>query len=486
LKWNGIPIERAVELNADRHAGSNFEARRARGIDSLTVRPLIADIPPDEEWVNITYRSLAGDDKEVRMHWMIFELQNEANAMSSNTLDSASAGLDLQGDFIRQSTKLLFAPAIFAAEKRSNASRTSRGVLRRRAVKGAGDVASTFPEIFTARSVATPSGTFGYIRIRSFNVNDPDAFVQEFVRLVEGLPGEGLIIDVRGNGGGHIFASEGLLQTLTPKRIQPELTQFINTELNEAICAQHRDGSTGINLGLWLGSIRESLETGAVYSQGFSITPEDFCNAIGQRYYGPAVLITNAKCYSATDIFAAGFQDHGIGLILGVDGNTGAGGANVWTHGLLRQLDTRPNTPYQALPAGANMRVAIRRTLRQGAMSGTPLEDLGVRPDQRHQMTRNDLLNGNADLINAAAALLAGKPVRRLMARVVGTGTPVQLKVESLNLDHLVILSDGVSVLSQPVSDGSITLTLPGTVTLSSKLDLQGFDNNTLVAARKL
>jgi hypothetical protein len=486
LKWNGIPIERAVELNADRHAGSNFEARRARGIDTLTIRPLIADIPPDEEWVNVTYRTLSGDEKEVRLNWMIFELQDEANAMANNTLASASAGLDLQGDAIRQSTKLLYAPTIFAAEKRAIVSRSTRGAVRRRAVKGAGDISSTFPEIFTARSVTTPSGTFGYIRIRSFNVNDPNPFVQEFVRLAESLPAEGLIIDVRGNGGGHIFASEGLLQTLTPKRIQPELTQFINTELNEAICAQHPNDSTGINLGPWLGSIRESLETGAVYSRGFSITPEDFCNAIGQRYFGPTVLITDAKCYSATDIFAAGFQDHEIGPILGVDGNTGAGGANVWTHGLLRQLDTRPSTPYQALPSGANMRVAIRRSLRQGAMSGTPLEDLGVRPDHRHQMTRNDLLSGNVDLINAAASHLAGKPVRRLSARVVGTGTPVRLKVETLSIDHLVVLSDGVSVMSQPVSDGSSTLTLPNNVTISAQLALHGFKKNTFVAARRL
>ncbi len=486
LKWNGIPIERAVELNADRHAGSNFEARRARGIDSLTIRPLIADIPPDEEWVNVTYQTPSGEEKEVRLHWMIFELQDEANAMANNTLASAAAGLDLQGDVIRQSTKLLFAPTVFAAEKRAIGKASTRTAIRRRAVTGAGEVASTFPEIFTARTVTTPSGVFGYVRIRSFNVNDPGSFVQEFVRLVESLPGEGLILDVRGNGGGHIFASEGLLQTLTPKHIQPELTQFINTELNEEICAQHPDGSTGINLGPWLGSIRESLETGADFSRGFSITPEYFCNAIGQRYYGPVVVITNAKCYSATDIFAAGFQDHVIGPILGVDGNTGAGGANVWTHALLRQLDSRPDTPYKALPAGANMRVAIRRSLRQGDMSGTPLEDLGVRPDHRHQMTRNDLLNGNADLINAAATLLAGKPVRKLGASVVGTGTPIQLKVETLNLDHLVVLSDGVSVLSQPIADGSTILTLPNNLPVSGKIELQGFDTNTLVAARKL
>ena len=109
------------------------------------------------------------------------------------------------------------------------------------------------------------------------------------------------------------------------------------------------------------------------------------------------VLITDARCYSATDIFAAGFADHEIGKILGVDDNTGAGGANVWTHGLLARCCSyhrRPDSasPYKALPNGANMRVSIRRTLRVGELSGTPVEDLGVRPDAMHKLTRADLL----------------------------------------------------------------------------------------------
>ena len=48
-------------------------------------------------------------------------------------------------------------------------------------------------------------------------MNDPVGFVEEFVRLIGLLPQNGLILDVRGNGGGHIFASEFTLQTLTPQ-----------------------------------------------------------------------------------------------------------------------------------------------------------------------------------------------------------------------------------------------------------------------------
>jgi C-terminal processing protease CtpA/Prc len=40
----------------------------------------------------------------------------------------------------------------------------------------------------------------------------------------------------------------------------------------------------------------------------------------GQKYFGPVILIIDALCYSTTDMFAAGFQDHNIGEVLGADG----------------------------------------------------------------------------------------------------------------------------------------------------------------------
>src|SRR5262249_41825466 len=157
--------------------------------------------------------------------------------------------------------------------------------------------------------------TLGYLRIYTFNVQDAAEFIAEVVRLIELLPPNGLILDVRGNGGGLIYAGEQLLQIFTPRRIEPERLQFINTPLTLELCQRHR---TDTGLGPWVDSIKQSVTSGATYSRAFPITPEDSCNAIGQRYVGPVVLVIDALCYSTTDIFAAGFQDHGIGPILGV------------------------------------------------------------------------------------------------------------------------------------------------------------------------
>jgi hypothetical protein len=110
-------------------------------------------------------------------------------------------------------------------------------------------------------------------------------------------------------------------------------------------------------------------------------------------------------------MFAAGFQDHGIGPVLGVGANTGAGGANVWSHQLLRTLlDGTPlGNTYAPLPGGADLRVAVRRTLRVGPSAGDVLEDLGVEPSPIYRMTKDDLLHGNRDLIATAAALLTDR-----------------------------------------------------------------------------
>src|SRR4051812_41376505 len=60
LYWNGVPIRRAIELNGESQAGSNPEARLARGLDNLTVRPLDTSLPPDEKWIDLTYRTKTG------------------------------------------------------------------------------------------------------------------------------------------------------------------------------------------------------------------------------------------------------------------------------------------------------------------------------------------------------------------------------------------------------------------------------------------
>jgi hypothetical protein len=483
--WNGIPIERAVEINADRFAGSNLAARHRRGVESLTLRSLRIHLPPDEVWVTINFIDNDGVERELSEKWLVVEnLPSFVPELGGVTSATAAMGLDIGADELSRAKRMLFKPQSIAQEQLAAATGAPPPVAA-----DAAEVPSMMPGVFRARAVETTSGTFGHVRIFTFNVNDPDGCVAEFIRLIEQLPQNGLIVDVRGNGGGHIYASEFTLQTLSPRTIDPEPLQFINSPLNLRVCRKFK-GNPDIDLGPWVQSMDQALETGEVFSGAFPLTPRDGANAIGQRYHGPVVLVTDAGCYSATDIFTAGFQDHGIGPVLGVDDNTGAGGANVWTQALLKQLlDFAPpdaSSPYKTLPKGAGMRVAIRRTLRVGPNSGTPVEDLGVTPDIRYDLTRADILQNNVDLLNRAGEVLAAMPAKQLDATaMVQPGGGLRVSLQVANLDRADVYVDGRPRQTVDLSGPTSTVDIAG-VPGAASVHVNGFKAGKLEAARTI
>ena len=82
------------------------------------------------------------------------------------------------------------------------------------------------------------------------------------------------------------------------------------------------------------------------------------------------------------------------------------------------------------------MRVAARRSTRVGQRSGVPLEDLGVAPDERYFMTRDDLLQRNVDLIARAARILKGKPKQTLQIETTGAAPFAKVVVKATDLDR--------------------------------------------------
>ncbi|MFB6724591.1 S41 family peptidase [Kribbella sp. NPDC056345] len=482
--WNGTAIARAVALNGAQFAGSNEAANLARGLESLTLRPLVIQAPPDEDWVVISYAGLDGSQRELREQWQVTTNLPPMTDLDAINATSALMGVDLDSDEKARAKKALYVREVVALERGQSSAELSKP-----AAVGGSDLPTTMPGVFRARSVSTPSGSFGHLRIFTFSVPDPVAFRDEFVRLAAALPQNGLIVDLRDNGGGHIHAAEFTLQTLTPRRITPEPVQFLSSPLNLSICRRHRDNPAGIDLGPWFDSLDLATETGAAYSAAKPITPEEGANDVGQTYLGPVVLVTDARCYSATDIFTAGFADHGIGTILGVDENTGAGGANVWTHGLLAALLNEPpppdpTSPYESLPNGANLRVAIRRTLRVGELAGTPVEDLGIQPSELHRMTRADLLNGNVDLLARAGALLAAMPTRSLQVATAISGTTLTVTLTVIGMDRVDLYLDDRPISSEDLTAAPLTITILD-VARGQRLRADGYESGSLVASRR-
>jgi C-terminal processing protease CtpA/Prc len=475
--WNGMPIDRAVELNAEREAGSNDDARHARGIEGMTLRPMRSASPPDEEFVAVGY-SDGHQDLALVLNWQVFEPDPAPEAVDPNSAEHPAArslGIDVKTEAVRRAKKALFAPKAVAAEQQVAAAQAEG------AAEPAVDPAttSTMPDVFSFRSVTTAAGTFGYVRIWTFSVSDADAFLDEFLRILSLLPADGLILDVRGNGGGLITAGERLLQILTPRPIEPAPFGFINTPLTLRLAQK-----TAF-LEEWRDSIAQAVEIGTTYSLGFPIDAAQDVNDRGQQYEGPVVLVVDALCYSTTDIFAAGFRDHEIGPVLGTNGNMGAGGANVFTHDLLRQLLGKDGSPLGPLPGGASFRVAIRRTTRVGKNAGVPLEDLGVVPDEVHQMTRRDLLEDNHDLLERAGAMLAGLPAHALTVETSKVGDHVEVKATTKKLTRLDLFVDSRPLESRDVADGETTFELPGSAG-PRLLELRGYDGDKLGACRRI
>lgn len=564
LVWNGVPIDRAVLSTAEETAGSNEAARHARGVSSLTIRPMNTTLPPDADFVTLEFAPLGAspDDPNTRRRMRVFwfarftssrsdeaatgavpalapasppdivraatssvEIGRESvrhaeealfegatrggveaaaqvaagSAAHADIAWAACLGLDNTADAVREARQLIFEP------EARHELQTARRNEERRGLKGSASpetVAEITPReelnvrvpwnfAFRARILSIGGTEFGHLQIRTFNVSDPDGFVEEFIRLLERLPERGLILDVRGNGGGHIWAAERLLQTLTPAEIEPERMQFVVTPGTVELC-RNNPQSSQIKLHQWQASLDEAVETGAVYSHAFPMTERESCNQIGQRYYGPVVLVVDGNCYSATDIFAAGFQDHRIGQVLGVAGNTGAGGANVWSHWLLTSA-----LPFgwglKSLPSQAGLRVAIRQCLRVGPRSGALLEDFGVIPDEMHRPTRADVMEGDVDLFERAAQLLSSNTPRSIrvdLSAAADGGSKRQVSIATAGIDWLDIYLDGRPRGSVDIAIGrnGQAKSLRKSFNVGAKLRLIGFakDQAAPVAVRRV
>lgn len=469
--WNGVAVDRAVEVFATTMAGANPEARHARAVDQFTNRPLGSALPPDEEEVIIRYIREDGRPDEVRMPWkVVLPAEDAPDALAE--AGALPLGIDVEAAQVARLRTLLYAPEFLAAEQSGRPVDTGpRGV----------DVSPEMSTVYQARTVNAAGLEFGHLRIRTFVIPPGQTlgdFVNEFIRLLDRMPPDGLLLDIRGNLGGAIQAAELCLQALTARPIEAEPAQFLSSQLNLRICRANP------SLKPWLDSMEQAVESGAAYSAGIPFTTREDLERVPQAYFGPVVLLTDARCYSSADIFAAGFQDNRIGTVLGLDGNTGAGGGNVWRMPLLQgALPGDGESPYRLLPGGTDMTLTIRRMLRVGRNAGVPLEDFGVVPDERYQITRADLVGQEAGLMARTAGLLATGGRRRFEVALALAGGEVTATFRVEGIDRADISVDGRPRVSADLGGNPGPVTVPGAAG-ARRIRVEGYDGGRLVAAR--
>src|SRR5947209_11695112 len=176
-------MPQAVALNGTRVGGSNPEARLARALQMMTFRPLFITLPPDEDWVALRYLD-GTKERELLFDWLVWDQTSIAAAAASHTLRSMeidpytlkSPGARLLGiDFAAHAIK----DAQQALVKKSLRAKRTQVVAA-----DPSEIVSELPQYFKATSVDTPAGTFAYIKISQFNIQDAGVFSQEFMRLL--------------------------------------------------------------------------------------------------------------------------------------------------------------------------------------------------------------------------------------------------------------------------------------------------------------
>ncbi len=424
--WNGVPFDRAVDMHADSETGGRPDARRARALESLTFRALDYAPPPDESWVVLGYRDLDGKARQLRLYWEGID-PGRAPAASHTTATRIRSGINPAAEAVRRAKKYRFSHQLWRAERTDAGARDGR--------RPRGSRASRFADFITARTVNTSRGRFGYLRIWSFDVDDDDAFLEAAIALLGKCPDRGLIIDLRDNPGGFIWAAERLLQLFTVNTVAP--TKFALRATKRTLAMANAPFNQA-ELAPWAESLARAALTGEPYSSHLPITPPERCNDIGQRYGGPVVVVVDATTYSSGALFTAGLVDNRIAPVVCVGTATGAGGANVWGSEDLKSALAAAKSPLPRLPDGVEFTLALRRAVRSNDADGTLIEDAGI-AGQPYEMTRDDIFHGNRDLIEHCAEILSSLP--RTSMRVTRRGRAVS--VESTGLDELDVYVDG-------------------------------------------
>src|SRR5262249_14051640 len=256
-------------------------------VEWFTVRPLAFGPPPDEELLTIQYIDQQGQARQINMTWSVssFAPGSSGGAGGTAALD-VPHGFDVEGVQFARLRTLLCAPEFITAEQSGEPVAAGPDGI---------NVSPEWSTVFEARKVTAAGQVFGHLRIRTFVppasvTNGISEFVREFIRLLGELPQDGLAVDIRGNLGGASLASELSLQALAARPIEPEPAQFAATALNLRICRANE------SMAAWLPSMEQALETGAAYSAAVPFTPQELLAEVPQSYFGPVILITDARC----------------------------------------------------------------------------------------------------------------------------------------------------------------------------------------------
>ncbi len=459
---NGETTEKVLESLGKVSGGANPDAMRVRAVEMLSLRSLSTQEVPSEDELKMVFQR--GTEKiEKTVPWYAYRnldcLAEDLENPEEDLLSLRKRFYLSEDDFQKKYNKIFGSPTLVAKNKRWAAP-------------------SPLDEVFEMTSLSTPAGVIGYIQLKGFSWDNPNldvaTVVEGFRREIESRLSQatGLVIDVRGNPGGYIVLAEKLVQLFSTKEVEPTKVQMLANKLNEEIFLK----ANGQEDNRWSAAVHSAIEKDQRMIRPMPITPRSEANSLGQIWFRPVVILTDAACYSACDLFSAGMQDNGAGVVIGIHKTTGAGGANVMEYNVFRQIMEGEANPFKALPYAQNMRVAWRQSIRSGKFEGGLIEDLGVRSDLVVPVKKEDVGNGSKELMKAIHQILdtlqpkytSGLSVRRGSAVLLKNGEEAQWKEVLYGVDSVDILVENQKVhtvelctRSRGLETEEVSLTIP-------------------------
>jgi hypothetical protein len=377
LEYNGMKIVDALKVLEADSGGANTSALRRIAVSNLAFFSHKYKVLPTQDEILLTLKNKHG--KTYSVLFPIISKENETclkDTRPAGTLKPV-AEYDTRNEInkiFRQSKKIQNPNKILAPVWNI-----------------AGD------PILKYRIMSNEYGKFGIFRLESFSPDtlDVDGLVKEFKRIMETTfaKTDGIIIDLRDNGGGQISLAENLVQLFNPKN-----TQSAGFRLRNSAANAHYVAGTLTPTNAFRVALDEATARGSYYTEPQLIDDVGSVNRLGQSYFRPVAIFNNASCYSSCDLFSALMQDHAGAVVFGEDPNTGAGGANnVQLVDVLKQLGKDHYGPFKNLPYGQNIGFAWRQMIRTGLHAGELIENVGVKADYLVEMKMSDLFNDNDD-----------------------------------------------------------------------------------------
>lgn len=403
---DSIPTHRLVIQLGTRGFGSNRASKRVFGMRALTFRIIALDrIPWNANATLLLNNGLF--DFVVNVSWNFFTLPPPFQFTSNST----------------NRIKLSLLERFFLFKVPQNQRRNSNSSFYEAQMKNFSSIHVSDPTInqipapqftenfYESSEIITPSITYGYIIIKTFQPDIPPLFTgseqfypylaKQLFDSLQKMPYDAVVVDVSDNIGGAPYLVKQTFEFLTNKNVPPMPVLFRATNLTLSMFSSHFNE----NDALFSSAVNQSLKIGEQFTGPITYL-FNYTNLYDgifsyprarQAFAGRLILVTNGASYSASSLLASWVQDTNAGLVIGLDEATGGGGASFELFSDLQLL--YPKSFSLKMPHGADFTTSSIRLFRSGKhVGGTLIENVGVHPTKRYFLTYRDVVDKKKDL----------------------------------------------------------------------------------------